>query len=471
MDELIEMKFIEKNIYRKKVIFEYLLSKKKEKIQKICELIGVSNPTLYKDIKKMNQLYENLIGIKTGTIYLNLKNEEQTKFFLHKLYENSNFLKLLYFYLFNKARKKNIEMPISSSKFYSVKSQVVKFLKVHNLKLNNGLIVGSRLKINWIKTMLNIKYGFHQANKNAFIYHKTKEFIQDINKIENCYLTEMESQIFFNHLNFILNDPDEVTLTKEEENILPLTISPPFLENKIKNLFNVTNTKNKNNLLKYVKLCYFLLNTHSLSPKVKSNYKNTIIKLLLDSPEVSELIYKIEKSIEVNIKGNEIALSILYNHLKPYVLNWSLFYNSGQKNTIIDDNNQLIQIFDAWNKQNNLEIEITFSIINSLFQKLMQLKSLKHSTKLYIYTDSWSNYIEISTLIKNKLPIKIPLVDHWISSKEEILNQVQPKDIIISDDYFFSHTNKHQNNIYLPVFNEVALDSLSKKIIDCLINA
>lgn len=119
-------------------------------------------------------------------------------------------------------------MPISSSKFYSVKSQVVKFLKVHNLKLNNGLIVGSRLKINWIKTMLNIKYGFHQANKNAFIYHKTKEFIQDINKIENCYLTEMESQIFFNHLNFILNDPDEVTLTKEEENILPLTISPPF---------------------------------------------------------------------------------------------------------------------------------------------------------------------------------------------------------------------------------------------------
>lgn len=215
--------------------------------------------------------------------------------------------------------------------------------------------------------------------------------------------------------------------------------------------------------MKYVKLCYFLLNTHSLSPKVKSNYKNTIIKLLLDSPEVSELIYKIEKSIEVNIKGNEIALSILYNHLKPYVLNWSLFYNSGQKNTIIDDNNQLIQIFDAWNKQNNLEIEITFSIINSLFQKLMQLKSLKHSTKLYIYTDSWSNYIEISTLIKNKLPIKIPLVDHWISSKEEILNQVQPKDIIISDDYFFSHTNKHQNNIYLPVFNEVALDSLSKK--------
>lgn len=55
--------------------------RKKKKFKKICELIGVSNPTLYKDIKKMNQLYENLIGIKTGTIYLNLKNEEQTKFF------------------------------------------------------------------------------------------------------------------------------------------------------------------------------------------------------------------------------------------------------------------------------------------------------------------------------------------------------------------------------------------------------
>ncbi|EMF0203584.1 helix-turn-helix domain-containing protein, partial [Enterococcus hirae] len=295
MEKYIENNYIEETVYRKKEIFEYLIYRQNASIKQICDMLDISAPTLYKEIDQMNQLLNGLLKIKSGIVYLNLKNDEQTELFLKKLYEQSDFLSILSLYLFNKIDKKNWELPISRSKFYSIKSKIIDFLKVNDLELKNQRIIGSRLKINWIKSVFSIKYGFEPLHNNDFIYCETEKFIQSINNIESCYLTKTESKILLYHLNLILNNPNEVCLTKEEERILSLTISPPFLENRLKNLFNITNVQNKQVLLNYVKLCFFLLNTHAFSPKIKQNYKNKVSELLITYPEISELLEDIEK--------------------------------------------------------------------------------------------------------------------------------------------------------------------------------
>ncbi|HGV8438770.1 TPA: hypothetical protein I0I20_RS14090 [Enterococcus faecium] len=470
MEKYIEKNFIEETIQRKKNIFEYLISKKRESVKQLCDLLNVSLPTLYKEIDQINQISDGLVEIKSGIVYLNLIKETQAEIFIKKLHEQSDFLSLLSFYLFNTARKKKIEMPISRSKFYCVKSKVINFLEINDLELKDQLVIGSKLKINWIKSILSIKYGLHPLNQNNFLYYKTETFIQEINNIESCYLTEIECKIFLYHLNYILNNPSEVTLTSEEERILSLTTSPPFLENSFKNLLNMTNSQNKQSLLNYIKLCFFLLNTHAFSPKITADYKNKIIKLLFDYPEISELISEIENRLTIKIKENELAFNILYNHLKLCVINWTLPFDFEYTSDSDKKENPLIDIFTNWNRRNNLEMLLPIPILNNLFEKLMQLKRLHDSPKLFIYTDSWTKYIEISSFLKNHLAIKIPLVDYWISSKEEILNNVRPKDLIISDNYLFSYSNNHHNIFYLPTLSESELNNISKQLIDCLYN-
>lgn len=472
MKKYIEKNFIEETIYRKQEIFEYLISKKSGNINYLCELFNISLPTLYKEINQINQISDNLVKIKSGIVYLNLTNDKEARLFLKKLYEQSDFLSLLSFYLFNTKKNQNFEIHISRSKFYNVKSKITDFLKINDLEIKNQLVMGSHLKINWIKSILSIKYGFHPLNQNDFIYCKTEEFIQEINNIECCYLTEVESKIFLHHLNYILKDPDIVTLTAEEERILSLTVSPPYLENHLKNLLHKVTKKETQNILNYIKLCFFLLNTHAFSPKITSNYKNKIAKLLLDYPEIVELIHSIEKILNIKIKENELAFNILYNHLKVCVINWQLPFDNGFTSDLDKDKNEnpLTDIFINWNKKNNLNMLLPPSVINNLFEKLVQLKNLNDSPKLFIYTDSWIKYVEISSFLKNKLAIKIPLIDYWISSKEELLNHVRPKDLIISDNYFFSYSNDHQNNFYLSNLSESELNNISKQLINYLCN-
>ncbi|HGF8315787.1 hypothetical protein [Enterococcus sp. DIV1283b] len=470
MEKYIEKNFIEVPIYRKQKIFEYLISKKSSNIKHICEIINISIPTLYKEIDQINQLSQDLVKIQSGIVYLNLINEKQAEYFLNKLYKQSDFLSLLSFYLFNTTRKKTLELPISRSKFYYVKSKVTQFLKINDLEIKDQLVIGSRLKINWIKSIISIKYGFYPLQKSDFIYCHADRFIQKINNIESCYLTERESKIFLYHLNLILRNPNEVILTSKEEKLFASIISPPFLENDLKNLFNIINCQNKKSLLNYAKLCYFLLSTHAFSPKIMPNYKNKIVKLLFDYPEISELIHTLENKLNINIKENEIAFNILYNHLKLCVINWQLPLNFELTSNLDDNKNQFIEIFHDWNRKNDLKLILPTPILNNLFEKLIKLKSLDDSPKLFIYTDSWIKYTETSDSLKNKLAVRIPLIDYWISSKEELLNRVRPEDIIISDDYFFSYSNNHQNNFYLPALSESELNNISKQIVDCLYN-
>lgn len=470
MNTYIEQNFLEESVYRKQKIFEYLIVKKKGHIRDICEDLNISSPTLYKEIDQINEMETSFLKIKTGMVWLNLKNEEQVTSFLKKLYEQSDFLTMLSFYLFNTTKNKSFELPISRSKFYYVKSKVLKFLQLNDLEIRNQIVIGSRLKINWIKAILNVKYRIYSIKKTDFIYYQTEKFIHKINNIENCYLTDTESNIFLYHIYYILKNPNEVTLTTEEERILSLTISPRFLENELKNLFNINNFNRNENLLNYAKLCYFLLNTHAISPKITFDHKNKIENLLLNYPEIAELIYKIENRLNIKVKENEIVLNILFNHLKLCLINWQLPYNIDIIDNPIYDDNPLIKIFVNWSKKNNLDMTFPPSVLNSLFEKLSQLKKLDDSPKLFIYTDSWAKYIEISTFLQNNLAVKIPLIDYWVSSKEELLSQVQSRDCIISDNYFFSYSNNHENIFYLPSPSEVELNNISKKIIDCLIN-
>ncbi|ENZ7231899.1 hypothetical protein ACG7XA_002682 [Enterococcus faecium] len=470
MEKYIEKNFIEDHIYRKQKIFEHLISKKTESIKQLCSLLDISPPTLYKEINQINQISDNLVEIKSGIAYLNLIKSKQAELFLKKLYEQSDFLSLLTFYLFNSTKNQNIEMSISRSKFYYVRSRVLKFLKINDLKLKNQLVTGSRLKINWIKSILSIKYRFHSLTHKDFLYCKTEKFIQEINNIKGCYLTETENKIFFKHLIYILENPNEVSLTSEEKRILSLTITPPFLENSLKNFLNITGSQNKKNLLEYASICYFILNTHAFSPKNMPDYKNKIERLLLSYPEISELMDEIEKNLNIKIKGNELALNILYNHLKLCVINWQLSFNFDLTNNEVEKENPLLTVFKNWNKKNNLKMLLPTSILNSLFEKLMQLKRLNESPKLFIYTDSWTKYLEIRSFLRDRLTIKIILVDYWVSSKEELLSHVRPEDLIISDNYFFSCSNNHKNNFYLPTLSESELNDISKHLLDCLCN-
>ncbi|MCD5032952.1 hypothetical protein, partial [Enterococcus faecalis] len=161
---------------------------------------------------------------------------------------------------------------------------------------------------------------------------------------------------------------------------------------------------------------------------------------------------------------------ILYNHLKLCVINWQPFYELEFIKDLDNSKNQIIDIFNNWNKKNNLNLILPPLILNNLFKKLIQLKNLDKSPKLFVYTDSWIKYIEISSFFKNNFPLKIPLVDYWISSKEEILHRVRPKDLIISDNYLFFYSTNHKNTFYLPILSESELNNISKQIIDCLYN-
>lgn len=73
-------------------------------------------------------------------------------------------------------------------------------------------------------------------------------------------------------------------------------------------------------------------------------------------------------------------------------------------------------------------------------------------------------YVEISTLLKKKLPFKISLIDHWLNSREDLLSQCQSKDLIISDNYFFINSCKHSNTYYLPSITEDNLSEVSLQI-------
>ncbi|EPM7560443.1 hypothetical protein ACTPL8_002884, partial [Enterococcus faecium] len=208
--------YIEETVQRKIKIFDYLIFTHKETITKLSNLLDISTPTLYKELEQMNQLDQGVIEIKSGIVYLNLTNEKCINTFQKKLYNQSDFLTLLNFYLLNNKKtfyKQRYFQFLDQN--YIILKKIKVFLDENNLTLKYKKITGSYLKINWLKVIMGTTYGFESLPKDTYIFNETHKFVQEINNLKNCYLTSYEEEIYFHHLLLILNNPINILLTEE----------------------------------------------------------------------------------------------------------------------------------------------------------------------------------------------------------------------------------------------------------------
>ncbi|WP_409023152.1 hypothetical protein ACJXDE_12880 (plasmid) [Enterococcus faecium] len=470
MEKFVEEKYIEEHILRKKAIFDFLIYNQKGTIKQISNLLNTTHTTIYKEINQITSLSNQAVELKQGTIYLHITQEKEIRNFYRKLYKESDFLSLLFFYLTNTNEKviETSQFPISRSKFYTVKTKIKKFCKINDLELKNKRIIGSYLKINWIKSIMSIKYGFNYYPKNNLIYHEVKNFTRSINTIDNCYLTNIELEIYFHHLIYIFNNQNQLTLTINEKEILScIVMIPPKLENSLKNLINKLSKKKKQEILNYATLCFFFLNTHAFSPKITCDYKKVIYNLFIKAPVINDLINRIEEHLEINLKNNELALNILFNHIKLYCMNWNMFFSLDylEDDDTEDFNSELLEIFLNWKNKYDLPLYFSPILVNHLYRKLLNTANIRKEPRLFIYTDSWIKYIEISNFLKENIPIKLSLIEYWTSSSSELISQCHPNDIVIFDNIEYFYSVNHEHIYYISSIQKENLTNLTEKIV------
>ncbi|MCH1976481.1 helix-turn-helix domain-containing protein [Enterococcus hirae] len=474
-------KYIEDTVLRQVSVINIVYNKECISIKSLAESQNVSPATIISDIKYIQTtLSENndpvrltkYFDILFFNITLTKTDIERVKKYL---FSQSNFLKILMYYLQNKNKKDKYiqdKFFISKSKYYNERKKIIMFLQEINLTLNRNQIIGDFFKVIWLKASLDYFYCMGIIDVNN---EEINQFLKRLNDIDECYYTPEQKELLLRLIVLFTEQDSNFFKNIALDKMIGFFEMPRNIEDEVETLINSLQQHisiEKYRIKECLLVCLFLLNNHMLSPKVNYNYKKTLSRIIVQNSYVKDLIKRLETSLYINILQDEIILYSLYSQFKLYkVKEYAFFTSSYDTDNVYDfhyrEQDIVKEVFISWNNENKLELNIDFFNLKKITHDIIEYKKIGNKQRIFICSESWELYLYTYTRLKKCLRLNIELVNLWVT--EDVVDNQFTKDIIIKVGEINSVRKPNEvyiNNVYC---NKLNWDNLNNIILEYLL--
>ncbi|WP_445449147.1 hypothetical protein [Enterococcus lactis] len=446
-------KYIEKHIKRQIFLLEKFFKKSDQSHVYTTDLIdtlNISKPTFLKDLTAIQEILGDDFKIsfykqdKQEEIYIE-NNGICFNEALCRIYRQSDFLNILSFFLTNntgKTFKEYInEHFYSRAKAYSVKKKVWQYLREINVGQQDVL------KKILLITKLETEYGI-QCIPSYIRNLYAKEVKKKVDKSFFLTLYEKKKMVVIILL-LIQNVGLNMDLNNEKNFFVINMIEIPEKEKKLFLELEVF-WKNQNQLKdSIVKFFYKIISTNIYFPSLMNKKQ---VDSLINQPEIKYLLDLFKEEFGTRILNDIQFLGVVFNCIKFLTLEISEFLLCKEK---FDSSQEIyyrvLDLFINWEEHyKEIEFAINTECLNYLVNKIVSILKKEEKLKIYIYSESFLEYIQIFQDLENCLKINAEIVDFWLYNPLQFhLIKGDNRIIITSIEYYKTIFSNEERIHYL----------------------
>lgn len=376
-------RFISNKIREKIILFSLLLYNKKITITKLENLLYITRPSLYNNLKHISDLLKNyeldLISNRQTGIYIS-NGEKRKRLLLLDLtlqlfnsnihdYQNFKYITDYYQFVFLDNMNKNNSFLVS---FFKQLTQDL-IININSNDLNKLIIL-------FLITFYRIKSGYIATINHQILYKNHNQQIFN-------YLTEKQF-LLANHFNIQLNQNELLYLSS-------------LVTSNINTYSIPTTNKNQNQLISQVIDCFYEKIKHIITLNDYNYFKNKVYIYILKIIKKKEFENDLSNPNTNLIKETYPEIFNLcsdFNHICQKILKIKLNQHSIATITLI-----VTELFI----KNTINLTCLYKIDNVLFEKEFNIQLLKSKIPNLLIIDDFNNKIEIDFIISNK-PLSTP---------------------------------------------------------------
>lgn len=444
-------KYIERHIKRKVLLLDLFFENTASylDIDYVLELLKVTKPTLFKDIMIIQESLEGYLEItfhkysKLHVINRGISYNDA----LSNIYRQSDFLKILGFLLV-KPSNKSFQHYISENfysraKAYAVKKKVYQYFRESNITEDN------ELKKILLIAKLEVEYGipclpkyihdiykeriFHIVNKSHFLsFHEKQTFCL----ILMVLINKKEKQGILKHIN-----PDIII------NVIDVPEKDLFLFKELKELWRIEQHIN-------YKLMFFFYKVISTNIYFPSLMTVTELTNLVTNAKLNNLLDLFEKEFGPKLVNDRQFLGVFFNCIKCLSLESSEFLLCKDSKYIQHEYYyRVLNLFIDWEQEyEDGNFLINTECLNYLANRISTILKKEEKLKIYIYTDSFLEYIEMFQDLKNYLKVEAEIVDFWLYTPLQFPLIEGDNKIIVTNIQYLNTIFSEEKNIYFLKF-------------------
>lgn len=344
------------------------------------------------------------------------------------IYRQSDFLNMLNFILLNDSKgnlKKYIENRYCSrAKVYLVKKRVLQYLEECQISGQEDF------KKILLLAKLETEYGI--ACVPSYVENL---YEQEINSLLNTFLwlsVDTKRKLCVIVLLMISMSEINIDVTQIDQNFI---LNNCFLSNQDKETIKKISSyfkkqkEYKENLFSFF---YKILNTNLYLP---GYMPNEYLNLFLKNEIIKNLIDKFQLRFGKILVHDTQFLGVLFNCIKDLTLGVSEFLLPKESECLSESlYYQVLNVVTEWKEQYTeynfiLNTECLMYLANKVFTILKKEEKLK----IYVYSDSFLEYLEIFQNLEKNLNIDAKIIDFWVYNFKQIPLLKGDNKIIITD--------------------------------------
>lgn len=435
-------KYIEKHIKRKIYMLNFFLEHMGTQcsLENLINQLNVSRPTFYKDLSNIQEILGDDLEIslcKNNLVFIGNTNVEHSVC-LKKIYQQSDFLQILGFFTVKDSKKtfkKFIDESFySRAKAYTEKKKVEQYFRecgADNNDLKKVLLIAK----------LETEFGIECLPQ----YFK-KIYMDEIKKIVNksYFLSFQEKDMFIIIIMCCMKFDDLEISIKNNYFIMSLVNIPnedlPIFTD-LEKLWKFKIPKKR----ELVCLFYKIISTNIFFPPyiVNNNSWQT-------DEKIQSLLSLMEKAFGPILVNDLQFLGVFFNCIKLICFEVTDFLLKKDVENINQDfYYTLLNIFIFWEESyEDLTFKINTECIRYFCNKMSVFLKKEEKLKIYIYSETCLEYVEILQSLKIFLKVDVELVDFWLYSPKQFSMIKGKNKLIIADVKYRSTLFKITENIY-----------------------
>ncbi|WP_445266881.1 helix-turn-helix domain-containing protein [Staphylococcus aureus] len=317
--------YIEKDIMRQIKLTEYFFELKRINIQKVAEMLSVSQMTIKRDIEKILFLDSRIQLIDKNSVYVTVDFLSGiTRYeLIKKIYKQSYFLRISSLYLMNERNYLKIaeKEHLSVAKEFSLKKKVEDFFKNSGIMSDEGKFIENEFKFRLIMVTIWMRINILDEIVDRSVYTESERIVERFRKNFSNELKPRETYFFKLNIYLTLKRKDKDLKIPEPEFTF---IYKGSLYNQIESLLNKYELDE--NEIAYIAIIYRFLdqnlkNYHFL----KIDYQQSREANISQIPELLELVHLFEQTFRCELLKDIIFERPFMKFLMSIFLNRSMF--------------------------------------------------------------------------------------------------------------------------------------------------
>lgn len=444
-------KYIERHIKRKILLLDFFFDNVESDldISYLLEMLNVTKPTFFKDISIIQESLGNSLEItfhKYGKLHVINRGISYSDA-LSNIYRQSDFLNILGFFLvrtsnmpFQKYIDKNF---YSRAKAYAVKKKVYQYFRESNLTEEN------ELKKTLLIAKLEVEYGIPCLPKYICDLYKERMFCI-INK--SYFLSFREKQMFCQILMTLIGKKKKLDILKYfNSNLILNVITIPEKEQFLFKELNELWKSEKDINYKIMLFFYKVISTNIYFPSLMSELE---LSNLIVNAKLNNLLKLFEKEFGSRLVNDRQFLGVFFNCIKCLSLESSEFLLCKDSKYVQHEYYyRVLNLFIDWEqKYEDGKFLINTECLNYLANRISTILKKEEKLKVYIYTDSFLEYIEMFQDLKKYLKVEVEIVDFWLYTPLQFPLIKGDNKIIVTNIQYLNTIFSNEKNIYFLKF-------------------